>query len=131
MVEKVPPEIEQIAQQLDELQEKYSVTVNQRVLIENEIKEINKLLETIQALPQDSKIYRNVGNILFLEDKEKLLKELSERKETDELIFERYKKEEEDLKKQIAALQDKLKSLLTKYYQKVSASTSRVTSGAS
>ncbi|NAY89782.1 MAG: prefoldin subunit beta [Desulfurococcales archaeon] len=119
MAEKVPPEIEQIAQQLDELQEKYSVLANQRVLLENEVKEISRVLESLQTIPQGAKVYRNVGNILFEEDKEKLVKELEDRKSTDELIVEKYKKEEEDLKKQISGLQEKLKGMLTRYYQKV------------
>lgn len=128
MAEKVPPEIEQIAQQLDELQDRYTVLANQRVLLENEIKEITRILESLQSLAPGTKIYRNVGNILFEEDREKLLKELEERKSTDELIVEKYKKEEEDLKKQISALQDKLKGLLTKYYQRMSTVTGKTTS---
>ncbi|MEM0021068.1 MAG: prefoldin subunit beta [Fervidicoccaceae archaeon] len=125
MAEKVPPEIEQIAQQLDELQEKYTLLTNQRVLLENEVKEISRVLEALQSLPQGSKVYRNVGNILFEEDREKLVKELEDRKSTDELIVEKYKKDEEELKKQIGALQERLKGLLTKYYQRAATATSR------
>jgi len=125
MAEKVPPEIEQVAQQLDELQDRYTVITNQRILLENEVKEISRILDALKGISPETKVYRNIGNILFEEDREKLLKELEERKSTDELIVEKYRKEEEELKKQIASLQDKLKGLLTKYYQKVSTATGK------
>ncbi|HEU97620.1 MAG: prefoldin subunit beta [Fervidicoccaceae archaeon] len=128
MAEKVPPEIEQVAQQLDELQNRYTVLANQRVILENEVKEITRILEALQSLPSGTKVYRNVGNILFEEDRDKLLKELEDRKSTDELIVEKYKKEEDELKKQISSLQEKLKGLLTKYYQKVSTVAGKSTS---
>ncbi|AFH43332.1 prefoldin subunit beta [Fervidicoccus fontis] len=131
MAEKVPPEIEQVAQQLDELQEKYNNLLNQRLIVESELKEINKLLETLNNIPPETKIYRSVGNIFFAEDRDKLVKELTEKKETDELIYERFKKDEEDLKKQISTLQEKLRGLLSKYYQKVSTPVTKTGSGAS
>ena len=120
MAEKMPPEIQQAAQQLDELQEKYVATVNQRTLIESELAEIERIIKSLEKLDKDSKVYRSVGNILFEEDKEKLLEELKEKKEMDEILLDRYKKEEERLKTQITALQEKLKKMVGEYYQKLS-----------
>ncbi len=119
MAEKMPPEIQQVAQQLDELQEKYAATVNQRVVVESELAEIEKILKALEGLDDNSKVYRSIGNILFEEDKKKLLDELKEKKEMDELLLERYKKEEERLKTQITTLQEKLRNLVAQYYQKM------------
>jgi len=119
MAEKVPSEIQQVAQELDELQEKYTATVNQRVIIEGELNEIKKILETLQELDENTKIYKNVGNILFEENKDSLIQSLNEKKEMDELLLERYKKEEEKLKNQIQELQEKLRNLVAKYYQRL------------
>ncbi len=120
MAERMPPEIQQVAQQLDELQEKYATTVNQRVVVESELAEIERIIKALESLGDDSKVYRSVGNILFEEDKKKLLDELKEKKEMDELLLEKYKKEEERLKTQITTLQEKLRNLVAQYYQKLS-----------
>ncbi len=119
MAERLPPEVQQVASQLDELQEKYTSIVNQRLIIESELAEINKVLEALKNIKEDAKVYRNVGNILFEEDKEKLIENLTEKKETNELLLQKYKKEEDDLKKQITTLQEKLKDLISKHYQKL------------
>jgi prefoldin beta subunit len=121
MAEKLPPEVQQVASQLDELQEKYTAVVNQRVLLETEISEIKKVLETLNDIGEDSRVFQSVGNILFEEKKDKLLDKLNEKKETDELLLQKYKKEEEELKKQISVLQEKLRTLVAKYYQRFAA----------
>ncbi len=120
MAEKMPPEIQQTAQQLDELQERYIATVNQRALIESELAEIERIIKSLEKLEKNSKVYRSVGNILFEEDREKLLEELKEKKEMDEILLDKYKKEEERLKTQITALQEKLKKMVGEYYQRLS-----------
>ncbi len=119
MAERIPSDIQQIAQELDELQEKYTATVNQRALIEGELNELKRIIETLEELGDKTKVYRNVGNILFEEDRNKLLEDLKEKKEMNELLLERYRKEEEKLKEQIKSLQEKLKDLLNKYYGKM------------
>jgi prefoldin beta subunit len=121
MAEKLPPEVQQVASQLDELQEKYTAVVNQRVLLETEISEIKKVLETLNDIGEDSRVFQSVGNILFEEKKDKLLDKLNEKKETDELLLQKYKKKEEELKKQISVLQEKLRTLVAKYYQRFAA----------
>jgi prefoldin beta subunit len=121
MAEKMPPEVQQVASQLDELQEKYTAVVNQRVLLETELTEIRKIIEALDNIGDDSRVFQSVGNILFEEKKDKLLEKLNEKKETDELLLQKYKKEEEELKKQISTLQDKLRTLVAKYYQRFAA----------
>jgi len=119
LAERVPAEIQQLAQELEELQEKYTATVNQRAVIEGELNEIKRILETLEELGEGVKVYRNIGNILFEEDGKKLVDELKEKKEMDELLLERYRKEEEKLKEQIKTLQEKLREMLTRYYGKM------------
>ncbi|MCC6009390.1 MAG: prefoldin subunit beta [Fervidicoccaceae archaeon] len=117
MVEKLPPEVQQAAQELEELQERYLAIVNQRTLIESEISEIKRVLEHLKELPEGYKVFKNIGNVLFEESKEKVVKELSEKLELDELLLERYRKEEQSLKTQIQTLQEKLKDMIAKHYQ--------------
>jgi len=117
LAERLPPEVQQVAQELEELQERYIAIVNQRTLIESEANEIKRVIEHLKELPEGRKVYKNIGNVLFEEDREKLLKELSEKLELDELLLERYRKEEQSLKTQVQALQEKLKELVAKHYQ--------------
>ncbi len=128
MAEKLPPEVQQVASQLDELQEKYTGIVNQRLLLESEVTEIKKVLEALNSLREDAKVYRSIGNILFEEDRKKLIDSLTEKKETNEILIQKYKKEEEELKKQITQLQERLKGLIASYYQRLA---SQRTGGAS
>lgn len=117
MVEKLPPEVQQAAQELEELQERYVAIVNQRTLIESEINEIKRVLEQLKELPEGYKVFKNVGNVLFEESKEKVIKELNEKLELDELLLDRYRKEEQSLKSNIQSLQEKLKEMIAKHYQ--------------
>uniref|UniRef100_A0A7J3ZN47 Prefoldin subunit beta n=1 Tax=Fervidicoccus fontis TaxID=683846 RepID=A0A7J3ZN47_9CREN len=118
MAEQLPPELQQLAQELDELQERYIATVNQRVVIENELREIERILELLGEVGENARVYRGIGNIFFEQDREQLLSTLRERKETNELLLERFRKEEERLRSQIQELQEKLKSKVAQYYQR-------------
>lgn len=119
MAERIPPEVQELVKELEEVQAKFTATANQRAVIEGELSEINRILEALEEMKDDAKVYRNVGNILFEEDRSKLIEELKEKKETNELLLQRYKKEEEKLKERIQYLQDKLKELLSKHMGKM------------
>lgn len=120
MAERLPPEIQQAAQELEELQERYLAIINQRSIVESEIHEIKRVLEALNELPVEARVYKNVGNVLFEENKEKVIKELNEKLELDELLLERYRKEEQTIRSQIQALQDRVKDMLARYYQQLS-----------
>lgn len=129
MVERLPQEVQQAAQELEELQERYIAVVNQRTLIESEINEIKRVLEHLKELPDGHKVFKNVGNVLFEENKEKVVKELNEKLELDELLLERYRKEEQSLKTQIQSLQDRLKDMIARHYQSLAPKERRPISG--
>ena len=76
------------------------------------IKEIDKTLKELQTIGAETPVYKSVGNILYrVEDKQKLVDDLSEQKELSEIRIK-------TLEKQQKTLEDKYKELETLIQQR-------------
>ncbi|MEM3221961.1 MAG: prefoldin subunit beta, partial [Saccharolobus sp.] len=83
--------------------------------IENELREINRVLDELATLNTDATIYKIVGNLLIKSDKASIEKELNDRKELLELRSRTYQKQESILRKQLEDLQAKINEILSRY----------------
>jgi prefoldin beta subunit len=81
--------------------------------VEAELTEIKNALEELEKASPDATVYKQAGFILIKGDKEKLKKELEERKELAETRLNILSRQEERLKQNIQELQSKIKEALS------------------
>lgn len=97
------------AQQMEAQIEQIS---NQKYQLDVRIKELEKTLKELEVVKEGTPVYKSVGNILYqVEDKKKLVDELSEQKELSEIRIK-------TLDKQQKTLQEKYKELEATIQQK-------------
>lgn len=116
MAEKLPPEVQAQLAKFQQLKDQLDRLLLEKSTIENELREINKVLEELSVLNADATIYKIVGNLLVKSDKTSVEKELNDRKELLELRSRTYQKQESILRKQLEDLQAKINEMLSKYY---------------
>ncbi|MCL4306988.1 MAG: prefoldin subunit beta, partial [Candidatus Thermoplasmatota archaeon] len=95
-----------------QLETQIEQVATQKYQLDLRIKEIDKTLKELQSIGTDTPVYKSVGNILYrVEDKQKLVDDLSEQKELSEIRIK-------TLEKQQKALEDKYKELETLIQQR-------------
>jgi prefoldin beta subunit len=98
--------------QAQQLETQIEQVATQKYQLDLRIKEIDKTLKELQTIGADTPVYKSVGNILYrVEDKPKLVDDLSEQKELSEIRIK-------TLEKQQKALEDKYKELETLIQQR-------------
>ena len=98
--------------QAQQLETQIEQVATQKYQLDLRIKEIDKTLKELQSIDTDTPVYKSVGNILYrVEDKQKLVDDLSEQKELSEIRIK-------TLEKQQKALEDKYKELETLIQQR-------------
>ncbi len=114
MAQRLPPELENKVARYQALQSQYNRVVQERVAVEAEISEINRVLEVLNSVGQDAPVYRLLGTVLVRVERDKVVSELNDRKEILELRLQRLKKQEEELKKQLDQLAKELREIQAK-----------------
>lgn len=92
---------------------------NQKYQLDVRIKELDKTIKELQSIGEETPVYKTVGNILYkIEDKKKLMDELSEQKELSEIRIK-------TVEKQQKSLEDKYRELEASIQQKYEEETKR------
>ncbi|MEM0067780.1 MAG: prefoldin subunit beta [Saccharolobus sp.] len=115
MAEKLPPEVQAQLAKFQQLKGQLDRLLLEKSTIENELREINRVLDELATLNTDATIYKIVGNLLIKSDKASIEKELNDRKELLELRSRTYQKQESILRKQLEDLQAKINEILSRY----------------
>lgn len=103
------PYLQEKLKQAQNLQQQLENTLAQKYQYDLKIKELGKTIEELNSIKDNSKIYKNVGSILIeVKDKEALLKELQEEKET-------YEVKSRTMEKQQKLLEDKYKEIQAEF----------------
>jgi len=110
---ELPPQVQNMVAQLQQLQQQLQAVVTQRAQVEALLRDAEQALEEVNKVGEDTPIYKAVGNILVKESKEKIVKELTEKKETYEIRIKTLQRQEEKLRERFAETQKKLQSLLS------------------
>ncbi len=114
MAISLTPMLQQKVEQAQRLQSELESIVTQRYQLEVSLKEVEKSLEELGNLPENASIYKSVGSILVqVESKEKIKKELEDKKETLELRIKTVMKQQELLEKKLKEIQEDLAKYTT------------------
>jgi prefoldin beta subunit len=109
---EIPPQVQNMVAQLQQLQQQLQAVVTQRAQVEALLKDTENALEELQRVEDDTPVYKAVGNVLVKEDREKIVKELTEKKETYEIRIKTLQRQEERLRERFAETQKKLQNIL-------------------
>lgn len=113
MAGQLPPQIQNQLNQLQELQQQAQVVVSQRSQLEVQVRELERTLEELAKVPADAPLYRSVGSLLVRAgDREALVNELTDQKETMTVRLESAKRQEQRLRERVTALQAELQAAL-------------------
>ena len=113
MSAELPPQIQNMVAQLQQLQQQLQTVVTQKAQLDLLVKETEEAIREVEESKQDSSLFKAVGNVLVKVEKEKLLKELQEKKETYEIRIKTLERQEEKLKERVTEIQKKLQSMLS------------------
>ncbi|MFP3196865.1 MAG: prefoldin subunit beta [Sulfolobaceae archaeon] len=116
MTERIPPELKAEIVKLQQLQDQLNRVLTEKSVIDNQLREVNKVLQELTQLPSDAIVYKMVGNLLVKVNKEEIQKELDEQKTILELRSRTYQNQEAKLRAQLEERQKKVNELMAKYY---------------
>lgn len=106
--QELPPELQHKIMQLQESQERLRVLILRRQQYEMELKEVQRALEELRRLEAQTPVYKAVGSLLFLTDKDKTIAELQDKQETLELHIKTLERQESLARKQVEELRQKI-----------------------
>ncbi|HIP25452.1 MAG TPA: prefoldin subunit beta [Archaeoglobus profundus] len=109
---ELPPQIQNMLAQLQQLQQQLQMVVTQKAHLENSLKETESAIQEIEKISDDTPIFKAVGTILVKTNKNEVLKELKEKKDTFEVRIKALERQEERLRERIQEMQKKIQSLL-------------------
>ena len=111
-IEKVPPQVEAKYRKFVQARELLARVAQEKALLEASLTDIDKLLEELEKVGDDTELYRMKGMVLVKTTKEALVKELKEKKESLELKLMALRKQEESLQKEVERLGKELAQML-------------------
>jgi prefoldin beta subunit len=111
-VSQLPPQVQERIQRLQQLQNTMQQLLAQRQRIEMEVAESDKALEVLKEVPGEAKVYKSVGAVLVEKERDKVVKELEERKEFLDMRAKVLQKQEDKTKEKLTGLQETLQKEL-------------------
>ncbi len=94
-----------------QLQQQLQMIMSQKQQLEVKSKDLERALDEINRLEEETPVYKEVGEILVqVENKEELISDLEEDKESTDVRLKSLKSKEEKLRDQFKDIQEKLSS---------------------
>jgi len=81
--------------------------------MESQIKETERTIEILEGLEADAEVYKSSGAILVRSEKDKVAKELAEKKETLELHVKTVKKQEDRFAGKLKEMQEEIQKAIS------------------
>ncbi len=108
---ELPPQIQNMVAQIQQLQQQLQMVLNQKLQIDSKLKEAETALEELQKRG-DTVVYKSVGGILVMTTRDEMIKELEEKTETFKIRIKTLERQEEKLKERLTEMQKKIQSML-------------------
>ncbi len=109
----LPPQAQKVLAQYQQQQELYQSLVQQRQAYELQLKELKKVLEELEKLPDDVELYKNVGHVLYKAKKEEVVKEIKDKIDLIEIKLAGLKKQEDLVRKELEKLRQELQKMIS------------------
>ncbi len=112
MATEIPPAIRNDLDRLRQLEDQLQAVLLRKQQYESELRSVDKALNELNKLPQDSKVYKVVGTFLLSTTRDEAIQDLNQKKELLDLHIQSLVKQENMLRKQISELESKVKQVL-------------------
>lgn len=109
---EIPEKTQREITQLQNMQRQLQMVLNQRQRFEFEVVQIDSALAELEKA--EGKVYKSLGTILIEEKKDKMIKDMKDRRENINTRIETLKKQEEKLQKKTSDLQKSIEDVLEK-----------------
>ena len=113
MAQRIPPDLENKLVEAQRLQEQLNRVVQERVALEGEKSEIERVLKLLEEVGENE-VYRSVGGILVKVPKDKVVNELKDRLEIINIRLDKLRKQENELRKRLDQLLREIREAQTK-----------------
>jgi prefoldin beta subunit len=101
--------------QFQQLQQQVQMIATQKYQVDLQMNEIERTLEELKKLKKTAGVYKSVGSLLLkVDDKDSLVKEMEEKKETLTIRAKTLGNQEKSLRDKHQALQEELSTALSK-----------------
>jgi prefoldin beta subunit len=110
---ELPPSVRQQLVRFQQLQQTLNAVLVERQRLETELVEVKSALEELQKASDDAAVYKAVGPVLVQTSRQKIVEELSERRELTETRLKLLEKQEQRTREQLESLQKELKLALS------------------
>ena len=107
----IPPEVQQLVVQLEQLRQQYQIVQSQRLTLESRQNEVKNAISELENSKEEY-VYKSIGAILVKRPKEKVLSELKEELELISVRINAIKKQEQSIVDKMKALEGKIRSIL-------------------
>ncbi|MFC1487092.1 prefoldin subunit beta [Thermoproteota archaeon] len=107
-ISRLPPQIQQRLLRLQQLQQTLQGVMSQKQQLEMQLTEVERASSELEKLNETAVVYKSIGALLVKSEKDKVTKELTERKELVKMRVDVLAKQEERLRIQVKDLQGKL-----------------------
>jgi prefoldin beta subunit len=107
-ISRLPPQIQQRLLRLQQLQQTLQGVMSQKQQLEMQLTEAEQASSELEKLDETAVVYKSIGALLVKSEKDKVTKELTERKELVKMRVDVLGKQEERLRIQVKDLQGKL-----------------------
>lgn len=113
MAQEIPPALRNDIERLRQLEDQLQAVLLRKQQYEAELRNVDRALNEINKLPQDSRVYKVVGTFLLLISRDEALQDLNQRKELLDLHIQSLSKQENMLRKQISDLESRVNQALS------------------
>lgn len=110
---ELPPSVRQQLVRFQQLQQTLNAILIEKQRLEMELIEVKSALEELQKASDDVAVYKAVGPVLVQTSKQKIVEELTERKDLAETRLKLLEKQEQRTREQLESLQKELRLALS------------------
>jgi len=111
-MDELSPQLRHQIEQFQQAQQQAQALATQRAQLQSLITEIERALEELAKAAEGTPVYKTVGRLLIKKNKEEMLKELQEEKETLELRVKVLSRQEERVVERLQEMREKLQQML-------------------
>ncbi|UCE36367.1 MAG: prefoldin subunit beta [Thermoplasmata archaeon] len=114
MAEEISPQLQNKLAQFQHMQQQVQVISSQKFQLEAQLRDTERAITELDKISDDSPIYKNVGSLLVrAEDKDSVLKELTEKKETIDIRIKALDRQEKQIMEKYQTLQKELSAAIS------------------
>ena len=108
-MDDISPKLQNQIAQFQQVQQQLQQILNQKFRMEAQLKEMDLTIDELKKTPTDCPVYKNVGALMIkVSDREGLLKEIEDDKETTEVRVKSLDRQEKMLREKYQLMQDQI-----------------------